>query len=170
LTYNAWNVFHDAFPDELNTKHEFHIYQQDEWSTEPTQLPSIIGRLSTLGLNLVTFLCIRDFSLTFDYLKALISIPTLAGLVLEQSRRGGTSELSTRNFLDWCRAVREREAMRKLKLLVLCDFGIGRKAVLAGVVDFPSLRLIGLQNSKTWIMSDEPPREYGAWQHMTASG
>ncbi|KAH7094930.1 hypothetical protein FB567DRAFT_16028 [Paraphoma chrysanthemicola] len=170
LTYNAWNVFYDAFPDELNPQHEFHVYQQDERSTVPTQLPSITGRLTRLDTNLITFLCIRDFSLTFDHLKTLISIRTLAGLVLEQSRRGGTSDLSARNFTDWCRAVKERDALRQLRLLIMCDFGIGRKTVLPSVTDFPSLRLVGLQNSKTWIMSDEPPREYGAWQLMTPSG
>ncbi|KAF2033280.1 hypothetical protein EK21DRAFT_58909 [Setomelanomma holmii] len=161
LTYNAWDIFHDAFPNEIKHQHDFHVYQQDELSTEPTQLFSIVNRLSKLNSSLTTYLCIRDFSLTFDHLKALISVPTLTGLVLEQSRRGGLSALSERDFTNWCRAVKERDALCKLELLVMCDFGLGKRVILLGLSALPSLKLVGFQNSKTWFMSDEPPREYG---------
>jgi hypothetical protein len=169
LTFNAWNIFLDAYPDEINQYQDFHIYQPIQWSHEPTQLPSIINRLSKLDTGVLTLLCIRDFSLTFDHLKALINIPALAATILEQARPGGRSEIDARHFQDFCRAVKERNALRKLRLLLMCDFGIGRKAILEGVSSFPSLSLIGLQNSKVGSMSDTFQHSYGNWKFMTTS-
>jgi hypothetical protein len=169
LTFNAWNIFLDAYPDEINRHQEFHVYQPDQWSHDPTQLPSIIHRLSKLDTGLVTLLCIRDFSLTFDHLKALINIPALAATILEQARPGGKSEVTARHFQDFCRAVKERNALRKLRLLIMCDFGIGRKAVLEGVSSFPHLGLVGLQNSKVGTMSDTSQQTYKSWLLMTTS-
>jgi hypothetical protein len=169
LTFNAWNIFLDAYPDEIKRQQEFHVYQPDEWSYEPTQLPSIINRLAKLDTSLVTLLCIRDFSLTFDHLKALMNIPALAGMVLEQARPGGKSEINARHFKDFGRAVREKDALRKLRLLIMCDVGVGRQAILEGVSSCRSLQLIGLQNSKTGSMADVPQHTYGDWQFMTPS-
>jgi len=170
LTFNAWNTFLDAYPNDINSQQQFHVYPPKEWSYEPTQLPSICNRLSKLNTSLVTLLCIRDFSLTFDDLKELINIPTLGALILEQSRPHGVSELHARHFLNWGRAVRERNALQKLRLLIMCDFGIGRKAILEGVASFPALTLVGLQNSKTWSMSDAPQHAYGDWHFMNETG
>ncbi|KAF2827263.1 hypothetical protein CC86DRAFT_393468 [Ophiobolus disseminans] len=170
LTFNGWNVFVDAYPAEINPQQQFHVYPSKTDSYEPTQLPSIVNRLAKLDVGLVSFLCIRDFCLTFDDFKELINIPTLGALVLEQSRRHGLSEFHSRRFHDWGRAVQERNALQKLSLLVMCDFGIGRKAILEGVASFPALTLVGLQNSKTWSMSDAPQHTYGDWELLTESG
>jgi hypothetical protein len=169
MTFNAWNIFLDAYPDQINSHQDFHVYQPDQWSYEPTQLPSIIDRLSKLDTGLVTLLCVRDFSLTFDHLKAVINIPTLAAMILEQARPGGKSEISARQFLDFGRAVKEKKALRELRLLIMCDFGIGRTVILEGVSAFVSLHLVGLQNSKTGSMSDVPPQTYGCWSVMAPS-
>jgi hypothetical protein len=169
LTYNAWNLFYDAYPEETNHQQQFHVYESDEWSYEPRQLFSITNRIAKLDTSFVTLLCVRDFSLTFDHLKALISIPTLAAVVLEQARRGGVSEISARNFTDFGRAAREKSALQKLRLLIMCDFGIGRKTVLEAVSGFPCLHLIGLQNSKTGSVSDMPPDVNSNWKLLTSS-
>jgi hypothetical protein len=169
MTFNAWSIFLDAYPDQINGHQEFHVFQPDQWSYEPTQLSSIISRLSKLDTSLVTLLCVRDFSLTFDHLKAVINIPTLAAMILEQARPGGKSEISGQQFLDFGRAARDNKALQKLRLLVMCDFGIGRKAILKGVSTFPSLHLVGLQNSKTGSLSDIPQQGYEDWVAMTSS-
>lgn len=129
-----------------------------------------MNRLAKLDTSLVTLLCIRDFSLTFDDFKELINIPTLGALILEQSRPHGISELHARHFTNWGRAVRERNAFQNLRMLVMCDFGIGRKVILEGVINFPRLALIGLQNSKSWNMSNTPQHTYGDWQFLTQGG
>jgi hypothetical protein len=117
----------------------------------------------------VTLLCIRDFSLTFDHLKALVNIPTLAAMILEQARPGGRSEITARHFLDFGRAVREKNALTKLRLLIMCDFGLGRTAILDGVAGFPALQLVGMQNSKTSVMADLEYCTYGDGNFTTLS-
>jgi hypothetical protein len=170
LTFNAWSIFADAYPAEIKAQQQFHVYPPNDGSPEPTLLSSIVNRLAGLNTSFMTLLCIRDFSLHFDDFKELIEIPTLGALILEQSRRNGVSELHTRHFSDWCRAVREKNALRYLRLLVMCDFGISRKAVLEGVSSFPALALVGLHNSKTWSMSDAGAHGYGDWQMLSETG
>ncbi|OAK95068.1 hypothetical protein IQ06DRAFT_232421 [Phaeosphaeriaceae sp. SRC1lsM3a] len=169
LTYNAWNIFADAYPNEVDRQQEFHIFQSEQWSYEPTQLLSIIGRLGKLDSSFITLLCVRDFHLTFEHLTALIGIPTLAALVLEQARPSGEVGISARDFLNFGRAVRERKAFLQLRLIVLCDFGIGRKAVLDGVSGFPSLQLVGLQNSKIGVSAGMTQDIVEGWRFMTDS-
>jgi hypothetical protein len=166
LTYNAWNIFYDAYPDQIDRQQHFYVYEANEWSYEPRQLLSISNRLAKLETSLLTLLCVRDFSLTFDHLKALIKIPTLGALILEQARPSGISEITARQFTEFARAVREKEAFQKLKLLIMCDFGIGRKAVLDGAASWPALDLIGLQNSKATDTGDLFPATYDYWQRM----
>lgn len=160
----------DAYPAEINVQQQFHVYPTKGRSSEPTLLPSIVSRLAKLDTSVVTLLCIRDFSLQFDDFKELINIPSLGALILEQSRRNGISEMHTRHFSDWCRAAREKQALQHLRVLVMCDFGINRRAVLEGVFSFPALALVGLHNSKTWSMSDAPQDACGDWQMLSVSG
>lgn len=151
----------------MNRHQEFHIYHSEHGSYEPTQLFSIAGRLAKLDSSFITFLCVRDFHLTFDHLKALIGIPTLAALVLEQARPGGESGVNARDILNFGRAVRERRVLQQLRLIMLCDFGIGRKAVLDSVSGFPSLRLVGLQNSKIGVSAGMSKDIVEGWKFMT---
>lgn len=163
-------MFLEAYPAEINAQQQFQVYPTRERPSEPTLLPSISKRLAGLGTSVVTLLCIRDFSLQFEDFKQLLDIPSLGALILEQSRRNGVSEMHTRHFQDWCRAARERKTLQQLQVLVMCDFGIGRRAVLEGVSSFPALTLIGLHNSKTWSMSDGTESGCGDWQMLSVAG
>jgi hypothetical protein len=154
LTYNAWNIFYDAYPNEIRRQQQFHVYREGQRSHEPTQLFSITNRLAKLDTSLVTFFCVRDFSLTFDHLKALIDIPTLGALILEQKRLGGISEVTARHFTDFARAVREKHAFQKLELFIMCDFDIEFKTILEGVTGWPALQMVGLQVSKPTVTRD----------------
>jgi hypothetical protein len=166
LTYNAWNTLYDAYPDEIQRQQQFHIYQQDDRSYEPTQLVSITSRLAKLDTSFVTLLCVRDFSLTFDHLKALIDMPTLGALILEQARPAGISELTARHFTDFARAVRERDAFQKLRLLIMCDFAIGYKTIFEGVAGWPGLQLVGLQDSESTIVCGIPYEAKTCWRPL----
>jgi hypothetical protein len=166
LTFNAWNIFHDAYPDQISPQQHFHVHEPNECLYEPRQLFSITNRLAKLDTSLVTFLCVRDFSLTFEHFKTLIKIPTLGALILEQARSGGISQITARQFTDFARAVREKDAFQRLKLLIMSDFGMGRKAVLEGVAGWPALHLIGLQNSKSTDIGDSFPVDSVHWKQM----
>jgi hypothetical protein len=166
LTFNAWNIFYDAYPDRISPQQHFHVHEPNEWSYEPRQLFSITNRLAKLDTSLVTLLCVRDFSLTFEHLKTLIKLPTLGALILEQARPGGISEITARQFTDFARAVREKDAFQKLRLLIMCDFGVGRNTVLEGIASWPALHLIGLQNSKSTDVGDSFPVNHVHWKQM----
>jgi hypothetical protein len=166
LTFNAWNIFYDAYPDRISPQQHFHVHEPNEWSYEPRQLFSITNRLAKLDTSLVTLLCVRDFSLTFEHLKTLIKLPTLGALILEQARPGGISEITARQFTDFARAVREKDAFQKLRLLIMCDFGVGRNTVLEGIAGWPALHLIGLQNSKLTDVGDLFPVNHVHWKQM----
>jgi hypothetical protein len=100
----------------------------------------------------------------------LINISTLGALVLEQARPGGKSEVTARHFIDFVRAVRERHAFQKLRLLIMCDFGIGRRSILDGVTDWPALQMIGLQNSKSTISGDIHLEDTTCWKQLEQQG
>jgi hypothetical protein len=168
LTYNAWNIFSDAYPDELNPHQRFHIYPT-RGSYEPSELFSITNRLSKLDTTFVTFLSVRDFSLNFDHLKTILNISTLATLVLEQARPNGTSEISTRNFLDWARARQEKNALKSLRVFILSDFGIDRRSVCEGLAGFPVLQLVGIQNPRVRSFIGIPQSTHPPWEAVTAS-
>jgi hypothetical protein len=166
LTFEAWNIFLDAYPEEINAQQEFNIYQGGE-AKEPIQLFSITSRLAKLNTSLVTMLCVRNFSLTFDHLKALISIPTLAALSLEHSPGVRDTEITARHFLDFSRAVKEKGALQKLRLMVLRDFGLSKKDIVRGIASFPALQLVGLQNPRTDSMDHTQQHASDEWKPVT---
>ncbi|KAH5249073.1 hypothetical protein HBI70_213560 [Parastagonospora nodorum] len=154
LTYNSWAIFQAAYPADINPHQHFHIPPSTH-TYAPTLLPSLTSRLSTLSHPLITHLCIRNFALKFTDLTSLLCIPTLGALVLEQARPGGQSEITSRHFLDFARAAREKGTLQRLRVLVVCDFGLGKGVVLRGMSGFPALRLVGVVNSKTSVMHGE---------------
>jgi uncharacterized protein YjiS (DUF1127 family) len=168
LTYNAWNIFSDAYLDELNQHQQFHIYPS-RGSYEPRELFSITNRLSKLDTSFVTFLRVRDLSLSFDHLKAILNVSTLATLILEQARPNGTSEISTRNFLDFGRARREKNALQRLRVIILSDLGINRRTVCETLAGFPVLQLVGILNTRVRNMMGIPQSTHPPWEAVTAS-
>lgn len=120
-------------------------------------------------MSFVTFLTVRDFSLSFDHLKTLLNVPTLATLVLEQARPNGTSEITTRNFLDWGRARQEKDALKSLRVLILTDFGINRRSVCETLAGFPILQLVGILNTRVRDMVGIPQSTHLPWEPVTAS-
>ena len=147
LTFSAWNTFQRAFPEQIDRHHQFHVSEREAWSLVPTQLPSMVDRLAKLDTNMLTFLCIRNFSLNIDHLIALTKIHTLAGLILEHKHNPMDRYLPAINISHWGRAASESDAFRKLRLLVVGNFGLSRDAVLKGVADFPALILVGVHQS-----------------------
>lgn len=67
--------------------------------------------------------------------------------------------------MDFARAARERDALRHLRVLVLCDFGLAKDVVLRALSSFPALRLVGVVNSKTGSMRSERGDGMG-WKEM----
>lgn len=88
-------------------------------------------------------------------------------MVLEQARPGEESGVNARDFLNFGRAVRERKALQQLRLMVLCNFGIGRKVILNSVSGFPSLRLVGLQDSNIRVSAGKIEDLVEGWNFMT---
>lgn len=161
LTFSAWSIFQKAFPDQIARHHQFHVSEREAWSLVPAQLPSIVGRLAKLDTNMMTFLCIRNFSLTVDHLIALNKIHTLAGLVLEHRHSPVERNVPALNVNLWGRAVSESRAFKKLRLLVVGNFG-RRDAILKGISSFSALCLVGVHEPGE--TGGRPHGSYGDWQ------
>jgi len=164
LTYTSYTLFQSAYPQAINPHQHFHIPPSTH-TYAPTLLPSIVSRLANLAHPLITHLCIRSFALTFTDLLSLLSISTLGALVLEQARPGGVSDITSRHIVDFARAAREKNALRHLRVLVLCDFGLAADEVLRALSSFRALRLVGVVNSKTGAMRGERAEGMG-WKEM----
>ncbi|KAF1843753.1 uncharacterized protein K460DRAFT_288132 [Cucurbitaria berberidis CBS 394.84] len=162
LTFSAWSIFQKAFPKQIDHYHQFHVSEREAWSLIPTQLPSMVDRLAKLDTGMLTFLCIRNFSLTVDHLIALTKIHTLAGLVLEHKNSPMDRYMPAINISHWARAVCENRAFRKLRLLVVGNFGLGRNAVLQGVSSFSALTLVGVHQAGE--AGGKPLDSYGDWR------
>ncbi|KAF1946718.1 hypothetical protein EJ02DRAFT_366921 [Clathrospora elynae] len=167
LTFNTWSIFAKAYPEQIDRLTHFQIYEGEAWASVPTQLPSIIDRLSKLDVSMITFLCIQNFVLNIDHLIALTKIDTLAALVLEQGN-GVLGHMPAVSVRNWGRSVGEGGAFKKLRVLVFGDFGIDRAAVLRGVSHFPVLTLVGVLDSST-IRSQTREACYGEWQYTSPS-
>ena len=117
-----------------------------------------MDRLAKLDMNLLTILCIRQFTVTIDQLLALTKIRTLTALNLEQV--GLDSDLdgpTAKTIRDWGRAACEQRAFEKLKLLVLGNFHLGTDAIIQGVSSFPALCLLGIYDSLQGIPDPRSP-------------
>ncbi|KAJ4345142.1 hypothetical protein N0V95_005867 [Ascochyta clinopodiicola] len=140
LTFTAWTLFQTAYPTQPDLTHAFRIPDPDlrTW-------PSIVKSLSLLPSGVLTRFCASGMDLDLQQLLSLVDIPTLAALVQVRDSRDGKmlSEVSVR---AWCRAVREKQALRTLKLLVLDCVS---DASLRHLEGFPALRLVGVARARS---------------------
>jgi hypothetical protein len=167
LTFSSWNLLHDAFPSELNPHHHFQALCATELVSGPAyQLPSIVKRLAKLDTSLLTFLCIRDFHLTFDDLLNLTKIPMLGGLVLHQMNHFNTPSITAKQYTNWGRAVLETGALQKLSVLVMYDFSLRTESLFLGLASFPTLHIVGIRKPHGKAHTRDA---YGDFQVLTPS-
>jgi len=146
FSFHTWSIFQKAFPEQIDHHHQFHAFETEAWSLEPVQLPSLVDRLAKLDITMLTFLSIRNFSLTLDHLMTLTKIQTLAGLVIEQHKKDRARPMPIKIVRDWGRAALETGAFKKLRLLVFYNFCLGKDAVLQPLSSFPALSLVGVHD------------------------
>lgn len=146
LTFNDWNNFSAAFPEETRRHEQFTVDTSGQRNSTSTLLTSIVGRMAKLNPTLVTFLCLESRGeifegprITFDQLMTLVDIPTLGGLVLE----GLDPHVNRYHLASWTRAACEKGTFQSLKLLVITGSSMFREHVLSAVSKLPSLCLIG---------------------------
>jgi hypothetical protein len=134
----------------------------------------MIDRMARLDFSVLTFLCVRSFTLTIDDLIALNKIESLAVLVLERaiSDRGYEPEtMSSKDVLNWGRSVRESGTFQKLIVLAFGDFIPERHAILKAGLEFPALSLIGVPDYATRYSSHSVhviESSYGGWSLVNA--
>jgi hypothetical protein len=151
LTFNTWSIFLKAFPEHIDHDTAFRYYEEKgHASTTPLQLPSMINRMAKLDASMLTFLCVRNFTLNLEHLIALTKISTLTVLSLERASSpwGFSKEtILAQDILNWGRSVRQGGGFKKLKVLVFGKFG-PQDAVLNAALDFPALNLVGVLGSR----------------------
>lgn len=144
LSYAAWSLFHAAFPAQPDLTHNFSIMHSDtthSWN-------SIILSLGQLT-NAATLFSISGLTLSLQHLLSLITIPSLAMLVHLHPNQVATQPLSISDLRIWLRAVREKQACRELKVLVLGALGDdeGAPVKLDHLSSFPALAVVGITRS-----------------------
>ncbi|KAF2130115.1 hypothetical protein P153DRAFT_385349 [Dothidotthia symphoricarpi CBS 119687] len=149
LTFNTWNIFHEAFPKEVELNHHFTLTELGDGPRN--QLPSIFNRLAKLDTSMLTFICIQNYDMRLEHLVTLTKVDTLSSLILQAKQfrtacqfTGVASIEAVKDLRDWARVVRENGAFQKLRMLVYNSFGIEIPTVLQSVSEFPSLCLVGI--------------------------
>ena len=120
--------------------------------------------------SVLTRFCAYGLDLDVALLISLTSIPTLAALIHVYPAQRDSSPLRGFGLRNWCRAVREKEAFQKLKLLFLSSVaGLTDGMVLDELTSFPALRLVGISRRRT--SGTESSKIDGRWKRpSSASG
>ena len=172
LTFEAWTLFHQAFPAQVQLSHHFRVTREQvdmEWN-------SIVANLSKLDDPCVkTFFGDLGESLDLSQLLSLLDIRSLAALCLFPLVRLGVheSEISAdyNRMRNWCRAASEKKALPNLKLLYL---GAGSKDAAQDTVllDYlsalPALTLVGFRRTQLAFRRTQlalpGAKTYGPWE------
>ncbi|KAF2869164.1 hypothetical protein BDV95DRAFT_578502 [Massariosphaeria phaeospora] len=172
FTLTAWSIFRTAFPKEIDLDYQFRIPQKR--STAPRELGSIASRLSNLSFDCLSFLCIQNLSLKSGHLMALLKIPNLAVLALEQDHAYTYSKydggINDKFMRDWGRAVYEKGAFTKLRVLILRHFSVGMEFTFKGITVFPALYLVNMDSwfLKLDVLGAKSGQTFknGRWRHL----
>ena len=161
LTFSAWTLFQQAYPNQAELSHHFRVCQLDSI----TSWSSIVKSLGTLNSSVLTHFCAYGLDLDIPQLVSLANIPTLTALIHVNPAQRNNNALRGSGVRDWCRAVGEKKAFLQLQLLFLSsitEVGAQDKAVLDYLSSFPALVLVGISRCPNRYSAD-PPGEYGRW-------
>ncbi|KAF9701513.1 hypothetical protein EKO04_000744 [Ascochyta lentis] len=158
LTFSAWTLFQQAYPNQFELNHAFRVSHHDSI----TSWSSIVKSLSVLDSSVLTRFCAYGMDLDLSQFMSLVDIPSLAALIqINHSRyRSDNRTMSDFSIRDWCRAVYEKKAFQKLKLLLVPSMS---DALLRHLVGFPALRLVGVSRRCTGRTG--ALKAYGQWIH-----
>lgn len=166
LTFEAWTLFHQAFPAQAQLSHHFQMSLQQ---TE-TEWDSIIAHLRKLSdPHVRTFFCGLGISLSLSRLLSLMNIPSLSALSLIPAHRIGRVHeneiLADYNRLrNWCRAASEKKALPNLKMLYLgaTSKDAAQDTVLLDYLSaLPALTLVGFKRTQLDVPG---AKTYGPWE------
>jgi hypothetical protein len=132
-----------AYPEEVSHINHVNISPIPPNKLEYYGISSMASYLSRLPLSCLTFLSIRNHHLRVDDFMALLDVPNLAVLHLEQHREAYT-EIDDRSLQIWGRAVKEKQAFHQLKVICFQKFRISLHGSLTGLNLFPSLFLANI--------------------------
>jgi hypothetical protein len=131
--------------------------------------PSITKSLGTLDTSVLTHFCANGLTLDIVKLISLTEIPTLTALIHTNSSQRLLQPLRGNAIRDWCRAVREKDAFPKLKVLYMSsisDEGPNDHVVLDHLSSFPSLALVGIERGSL-CQSIIRSETRGQWQRLS---
>lgn len=118
---------------------------------------------------MLTHFCANGINLNLSQLISLTDIPTLSALIHISPSQRQTDPIRGNSIRDWCRAVREKKAFQKLKLLYLSSIpqdGPMDSVVLDHLSSFPALALVGIERTspRPRISHSE---KHGQWQRSS---
>ncbi|KAF2470327.1 uncharacterized protein BDR25DRAFT_33968 [Lindgomyces ingoldianus] len=148
-TAMVWSIFKAAYPKEIH-QNSYHVLNPNPAGVrELSHGLEIMGKqLLSLSLETLSFLCVSSYHINSVHLNTdLLNFPNLAVLVLTQKKvgtrraTGGDSHM----IQCWGRAVHEKRAFTRLRVLALRRFDISLE-VLMSLSLFPALYLCNLDS------------------------
>jgi hypothetical protein len=159
LTFTAWTIFYQAYPNQPELSHRFRVGPKES----TTQWPSIVESLKVFEGSVLTNFCAYGIDLNLSHLMSLTDIPTLATLLMFPRTAWKSIEgLTARDFRDWGRAVQEKGAFKRLKLLFMCECEPTNTEILRHLTSFPALNLVGIARASRIVDSIG---DLDGWQH-----
>ncbi|KAF1929038.1 uncharacterized protein M421DRAFT_145087 [Didymella exigua CBS 183.55] len=167
LSFRAWMIFQKAYPNQPELSHHFRLEMHDV----VTFWPVIIKSLGTLNTSVLTHFCANGLNLDLAELMSLTEVPTLTALIHTNSSQRETRPFRERAIRDWCRAVREKKAFPKLKVLYLSSIPDARPSdnvVLHHLSRFSALVLVGIERTIPHSLISKS-EIHGQWQRSSTT-
>ncbi|KAF1973449.1 hypothetical protein BU23DRAFT_430781, partial [Bimuria novae-zelandiae CBS 107.79] len=141
LTANAWSLFQQAFPGEQELNHHHLIRIPARHGQAAAELPSIQQWLSQLPFSHLSMLNLQGLCLRISDLMVLTNLPNLGVLLLRHPHGNFPQDLDDKSMRDWSRAVQEKSAFTRLRMVGIHHFSLSFEAVLKCLASYPALRL-----------------------------
>jgi hypothetical protein len=141
LTPNAWSLFQQAFPSEEQLDHTYPIRIPALHAQSTSELPSIQQWLQLLPFSHLSLLNIQSLCLRLSDLITLTDLPNLGVLLIRCAYGESPQDLDDKAMRDWSRAVQEKGAFTKLRMVGLHYHPASLQATLKGLTRFPALRV-----------------------------
>lgn len=154
LTANAWTLFQQAFPGEQELEHTYPIRIPASHGQNGTELPSIQQWLQMIPFQHISMLNIQGLRLRMPDLMILTNLTNLGVLLLRHPHGDCPQDLNDKAMRDWGRAVQEKGAFTKLRVVGVHYFAPSLQATLKCLAAFPTLRICTIE-TYTPILSAE---------------
>ncbi|KAF2272435.1 uncharacterized protein EI97DRAFT_209930 [Westerdykella ornata] len=165
LTPRTWSLFRQVYTNSVSQACHLNIRKP---SPRPS-VPAITLPLSQIPLQHLTMLWVHNAIMETENLISLLDLRNLAVLNLQFSvRLSPLPPLPVRDKMiwSWGRAVKESEAFKRLRVLMIRGDGISIGTLMHAATNFPALNLVNLRSPGRKLQIGETPLDLEAWKTL----